>query len=295
VFYNVLYPMLATTDGVLVVSSTPWSTDSVFYQMCMSEHFSKHVVNWKEVVESGLMKKEFIEEMREQLPLERFQREFEAKFVEDVDRWLPQSLIASCINSELEPYSFHDSPKGAFYVGVDFGKHQDYSVVAVVEAVGKALKLVHVHRFPLETEYASVIGYIKSLCDRWQTVRAVYADQTGVGDYIVSDMKNAGITNVTGITFTVATKEEMATILREKCRQNMFQIPYVPAKGPRDIDLPAELNVERYELTKTGHIKFSHPEGTHDDVFWAVALAVYAAAQHPFKGGWVDFGELSEK
>lgn len=42
-----------------------------------------------------------------------------------------------------------------------------------------------------------------------------------------------------------------------------------------------ELNVEKYELTKTGKISFSHPEGTHDVRFWALALAVYAAEQAP--------------
>jgi len=48
-------------------------------------------------------------------------------------------------------------------------------------------------------------------------------------------------------------------------------------KIPYDRDLLDELNAERYELTKTGKIAFSHQEGTHDDRFWAVALAVYAA------------------
>ncbi|MEM3065865.1 MAG: hypothetical protein QXI81_00835 [Nitrososphaerota archaeon] len=33
-------------------------------------------------------------------------------------------------------------------------------------------------------------------------------------------------------------------------------------------------------MTKEGSIKFYHQEGTHDDVFWSMALAVYAS-----KGG----------
>ncbi|MEM2925699.1 MAG: hypothetical protein QXJ68_08450, partial [Methanocellales archaeon] len=41
--------------------------------------------------------------------------------------------------------------------------------------------------------------------------------------------------------------------------------------------LIAELNTERFELTKAGHIQFSHPSGTHDDRLWALALAVYGA------------------
>lgn len=37
------------------------------------------------------------------------------------------------------------------------------------------------------------------------------------------------------------------------------------------------MNVERHELTKTGHMQFSHLSGTLDDRLWALALAVYAS------------------
>lgn len=284
VFYNVLYPMLSTTDGTLIASSTPWSKDSVFYRMCQNPEFSKHVTTCEDVVKSGLIKQSFIDEMRAQLPFERFQREFMAEFVEDVDAWLTQSLIVSCIDSNLQPLDFQDVPQGEFYVGVDFGKEQDFSVILVVEKAGQILRVLHMHRFPLKTEYASVIGYVKSLQDRWQSVRAVYADITGVGGYIVEDMVRSGIQGVNGVTFTVQSKEEMATILREKMRTGEVKIPYVPARKLEDIDLTAELNIEKYELMKTGHLRFSHPEGGHDDVFWSTALAVYASVQSPLPG-----------
>jgi len=38
-----------------------------------------------------------------------------------------------------------------------------------------------------------------------------------------------------------------------------------------------DIDVERYELSKSGKLLFNHPQGTHDDRFWAAALAVYAA------------------
>jgi phage FluMu gp28-like protein len=147
----------------------------------------------------------------------------------------------------------------------------------------------------LNTEYASVIGYVKSLQDRWRIFRATYADVTGVGDYIVEDMQKSGVSNVTGVNFSLQSKEEMATILREKMRAGEVKIPYKPADSLRDVDLTAELNVEKFELLKTGHIKFSHPEGSHDDVFWATALAVYGAAKHPGTLGLVDFGTVGDK
>ena len=169
-------------------------------------------------------------------------------------------------------------------MGVDFGKEQDFSVVLVVEKQSSMLRVVHVHRFPLHSEYASVIGYIKSLQDRWKVIRAIYSDVTGVGNYIVEDMVRSGIQGVIGVTFTVKSKEEMATILREKMRNGEVKIPYVPTRKLDDIDLTAELNIEKFELMKTGHLRFSHPEGGHDDVFWSIALGVYGAVQSPLPG-----------
>jgi hypothetical protein len=133
----------------------------------------------------------------------------------------------------------------------------------------------------LHTEYASVIGYIKSLQDRWKVIRAVYADVTGVGNYIVEDMIRSGIQGVNGVNFTVNSKEEMATILREKMRSGEVKISYIPTRKLDDIDLTAELNIEKFELMKTGHLRFSHPEGGHDDVFWSTSLAILSSVKSP--------------
>lgn len=48
---------------------------------------------------------------------------------------------------------------------------------------------------------------------------------------------------------------------------------------PFDGALYHELNVERYELAKTGTIQFSHPDGSKDDRFWSLALRITAAQQ----------------
>jgi phage FluMu gp28-like protein len=102
VFYNVLFPMLQTTDGTLIVSSTPWGKDSVFYRFAQNPDFSKHKINYQAVIDAGLAKKEFIEEMRRELPSERFRREFEAEFVEDEMAYLSQDLITRCIDPDAQ-------------------------------------------------------------------------------------------------------------------------------------------------------------------------------------------------
>ena len=55
--------------------------------------------------------------------------------------------------------------------------------------------------------------------------------------------------------------------------------PLLNWERPYPGDICTELNVERYDLRKDGTIGYSHPNGTHDDVFWSIALAVYATVE----------------
>jgi phage FluMu gp28-like protein len=56
VFYNVLFAMLQATDakhgtGILILSSTPWGKDSVFF--AQNPDFSKYRINYEAVIEAG--------------------------------------------------------------------------------------------------------------------------------------------------------------------------------------------------------------------------------------------------
>jgi hypothetical protein len=108
IFYNVLYPMLQTTDGSLIVSSTPWGKNTVFYKFSQNPDFSKHHITWEDVVKANLAKPSFIEEMRRSMPMDRFRREFDAEFTEDETSFLSQDLITRCINPDASfiPDSF---------------------------------------------------------------------------------------------------------------------------------------------------------------------------------------------
>jgi len=276
---------LGTTAGKFVVSSTPWNTDSVFWRICNDPAFKgwkvSHVT-WRDAQEpNGPLKKSILEEIRKQYADDpaRWRREMEAEWAEDQDVWLPQSLIAKCIDKDLELYDFESVQRGEFYAGVDFGKHEDYSVIAVIQKVEEGFCLVHLKIFPLETSYASVIGYLKALSDRWGGFQKIRVDMTGVGDYICEDMTNAGIENVEGVTFTMPRKQEMAMLLKQRMLEGKFKFPYFTWEKPYHSDYPSELNVERFQLRKDGSITFSHPRGTHDDVFWATALALYGTME----------------
>jgi hypothetical protein len=87
-------------------------------------------------------------------------------------------------------------------------------------------------------------------------------------------MHEAGLRQAEGINFTQNTKQEMTQLMKQRMQESILKIPF-------NRNLLDELNTERYELTKTDKIAFSHPESTHDDRFWTLALAVYAAETAP--------------
>ncbi|MEM1558248.1 MAG: terminase family protein [Thermoproteota archaeon] len=269
---NVLYPMLSTTDGAMICSSTPWGVNSMFYRVCHDPSWSHHVATWEDAYREGLYSKTFVETelkaLRESNP-QQFKIEYECEFIPDMDSWLSQDLIAKCVDGSLEYVDYGTQLEGEFYAGVDLGKHQDYSVIAVLKREDDVLKLIHLKRFPLETAYASIIGYLKGLYDNLKTIQSILMDQTGVGEYIVEDVRNTGLP-VEGVILTAESKEQIMTYLKNIMMRGLLKYPY-------DRQLLHEINVEKYELSKSGHVMFTHPSGTHDDMLWALALAVYAS------------------
>jgi phage FluMu gp28-like protein len=282
---------ISTTKGKVLVSSTPWNTDSVFYKIFHNEdysHFVRSHVTWQQALEpNGPLDRVTVGIIRKQLSEDpwRWKREMEADWAEDESAWLPQSLITKCIATEktlgheLEMWDWEGPYRsGNLYAGLDLGRVQDHSVLVIIEEVGGKFLLRHIKIFDLDMSYASVIGYVKTLQDRWGGFCKIRVDSTNQ-DYVVEDMKNNGIDNVEGVRFSLPRKQEMATLLKQRMVNNQFWYPYFKWRMPYPSEWVTELNVERFELRKDGSIALNHPSGTHDDCFWACALSLYATVE----------------
>ncbi len=134
----------------------------------------------------------------------------------------------------------------------------------------RIVRIIFLKRFKLGTEYGSVLGFLKLINHKLDTVRRILIDQTGVGEVFVEEAIKSGLKNAQGIMLSLPAKEQVMVYLKQLMQEKRVEIFY-------DVDFINELNVERYELTKTGQVQFSHPDGTHDDRLWALALAVYAS------------------
>jgi phage FluMu gp28-like protein len=279
VITRIVFPMLSTTDGYAIFLSTPWGRDHFFYHAFVDPIYSVHKVRSSEC---PLIKPEFLEEMRQNMTHEAYVMEYEAEFIEALNSFFSQSLIRSCVElaqkNNVEPCERLETlfPAGDYYCGVDFGKLQDYSVMMVLRREGDILKLVYMYQFPLETSYTRVIGHLVRANQKFQ-FRSVLVDQTGVGEPVLEEIRNQGVRNVDGIKFTVQTKEELLTSLKIAMEQNRLAIPY-------NKRLCEQINEQQFEYSKSGHLQFSHPENSHDDMLWALSLSCFASTRVPPPG-----------
>jgi phage FluMu gp28-like protein len=274
--------MLSTTNGTATFLSTPWDKNHFFYKAFLNPDYSIHKIKSNEC---PLITPEFLKEMQQNMTHEAYLMEYEAEFIEALNSYFPQTLIRKSVeqaqkqNLELHTNLEQDYPKGQYHAGIDFGKLQDHSAIAITKTEDNTIKLFHIHEFPLETPYTQVIGHLAKANKKLQLQKTLI-DQTGVGEPILEEIRNQGINCAEGLKFTAETKEQLLTGLKMLMEQEKLAIPYHRR-------LCEQINDQQYAYTKTGHLQFSHPPNSHDDMLWSLALAAKASKTEAQPKLWV--------
>lgn len=281
VIASVIFPMLATTNGKAVMLSTPWGRDHIFYRSFKNPNYwSQHV----RAEECPRISKEFLEEQRYGIGDLRYKMEYEAEFVEDENSFFSQDLIRECV----EDYDLIDEGQlkvegkiaGDYFLGADFGKRVDYSVVVLLkEEENERLRLVFLKQFALGTPYTEVVAFIQRVNQKFDVVNG-FVDQSAVGESLVEEIKEFA-SQIGGVTFTAKIKQDMMILLQTRMEQKRLILPL-------DRALLSQMNEQQYRFGRAkptekpeekGIMTFYHPSGTHDDQLWSLALAAYAAKE----------------
>ena len=101
-------------------------------------------------------------------------------------------------------------------------------------------------------------------------------DSTGVGDPIVERLQRE-LPNVEGYHFSSTSKQKLMEGLAMVIQSDEITYP----SGA----IVAELDAFMFEYTRTG-VRYSAPEGVHDDCVMALALAVYGRTGAAGVGVW---------
>ena len=202
-----------------------------------------------DAVRAGILTAEEIEDARREYPENVFRELFLAEASDDAGNPFGQSHIRACI----APMAEGEPDVWAW----DLGKHVDYTVGIGLTKGGQVCRLERWQKPWMDAirEIVLLTGGVRAL-----------VDSTGVGDPILEGLQQHG-SNFEGFHFTPQSKQQIMEGLAVAIQQRMVTYP----EGP----IVNELESFEYSYTRTG-VRYSAPEGLHDDCVCALAMAVRA-------------------
>ncbi len=201
-----------------------------------------------DAVEGGVLAAEEVEDAKSVLPEQVFRELYLAEPSDDGGNPFGQDAIRACIAPQST-----DAPQAW---GWDLAKSQDYTVGIGLDQAGGTSAF---HRW--QKPWEDTIRDIRHLTG---SVGAL-VDSTGVGDPVLEALQK-GCQNFEGFKFTQPSKQQLMEGLAVAIQQRQITYP----EGP----IVNELESFEYEYTRTG-VRYSAPEGLHDDCVMALALAVH--------------------
>lgn len=208
-------------------------------------HYAK--ITALDAIEAGVLDAQEIEDARRDLPADVFKELYMAEASDDEGNPFGLDAIHACV----APLSA-GAPDAW---GWDLAKSIDWTAGIALDADGRTCRLERFQQPWEETTTAIVTAT--------GTVRAL-VDSTGVGDPIIERLQR-GRQNFEGFKFSAASKQQLMEGLAIAIQQREITFP----DGP----ITAELEAFEYAYTRTG-VRYSAPEGMHDDCVCALALAV---------------------
>ena len=214
-----------------------------------------------------------IEEARGDLPEAIYRQEYLAEFLEHEGAVFRN--IQACTKAPEATVEDHKQHRKV--LGVDWGKHNDFTVLSVVCAdCGQELAL---DRFN-QIDYTVQRQRLWALSEKWQPAQ-ILAEANAMGEPIIDQLQSEGFP-VIGFTTTASSKPQLIENLalafeREECQ-------WLPASvGIAELEA-----YERKVSATTGRSSYSAPSGLHDDTVIARALAWRAAC------GTIDFDSVPQ-
>lgn len=256
---DVILPTLADYDGDLMLISSPNGMNHFFswYQRGLSD--GVEVASWRAPTTdnpSPTIRAKY-EKMKLLTPAHKFAQEWDAEFREDAGIF--QNVRESA--TAIRQHSPEHNHKYSF--GLDFGRVNDYTVIAVYDQTINAL--VNLDRFT-DMNFDAQLARIEHWYNRFHP-EVMVCEQNNFGAPLIETMRNRGMP-VQAWTTTLASKNEMIDELA--LRFQMHDISIIP-----DEILISELLAFTGKRLASGLYQYSAPSGMHDDTVIALGLVVF--------------------
>lgn len=210
--------------------------------------YGYHRITALDAVDAGVFPRSEMESAREDLPAEVFAELYMAEATELGTNPFGIQAIRNCTLEGL-------SDENAVAWGWDLARKRDWTVGIGLDVYGRVAAM---HRFQMDWPETTrrIIESTKK--------KGALVDSTGVGDVVLQQLERDGGRNFIGFLFTQRSKQQIMEGLSLAIQRQEVYFP----NGV----LVDELEAFEYEHTRTG-VRYSAPEGLHDDCVCALALA----------------------
>lgn len=255
-WHNTIQPMMLDFNPDVLIGGTP-KGKGLFFRLATIAQEKKgweyfHFTSF----DNPYLSREELEELVSEIPQSIQKQEIYAEFLED------SSTVFRNIRKAIGAVPMEQEPEKSYVAGLDLARLQDYTWLIILDSQGNQ---VYSDRFN-EVDWSVQKRRIANAVKKYNAL--LLMDSTGVGDPIYEDLRNMGLA-VEGYKLTIESKKQLIQALMMSFEQEQIKIFDDPI-------LLNELEIFEYEITPSGAIRYSAPDGYHDDGVIALALANWA-------------------
>ena len=289
--FNVIYPTIISTQGSIVLISTPGLSAGEFYQSCISDNdfystFKRFTFTHADAVFADGTPLVALEELARECARcggansPEWKREYLVEFTDAEGAFFDIKAVQDSMLNDNDIVEF-GTPGHKYVIGADIGQKNDFTVFAVIDYTDpKHCELVNLVKFNGETT-DTIMYKLHETAMRYNPTR-VLIDSAGIGQSVLEHLQNSyhGI-KYEGFNFNRTSKPKVMNNLNIMLVRHELSLL-------QNKDILTEMASFFYkENPETKHISMSGANGVHDDIPIAIALAVEAS------GVMNTYGELA--
>jgi hypothetical protein len=268
----IFQPVLRENKGTATFVFTPKGKNHSWKLLQMAKGNPEWFSSIVKATESDVFTKQDLEEIKRNTPESLYNQEYMCEFLDGAGQFFRR------IHQNKYPALKALPPEGDFQLGVDLAKYQDWTVIT-------PFNLNFFIAYPQDrfnqVDWNLQKARIEAAARKHHTIDTqetalIWPDATGVGDPVVEDLRAKGLRiggeHNEGFKFTEVSRTNLLNNLAILLEQDKIKIP-------DDEGLLSELESFRYELTETGKIKITVPEGMTDDRVMSLALSVWGVRE----------------
>ena len=244
-----------TIGEKIILCSTPNGNQGFFYEFCQLglNGESKYKTKTISIYDNPFVSREEIEQIKRLIPEKVFRQEYLGEFLDGSG-----SVFSNYLNCIKEKPSL----TGRYYAAIDWGKN-DYTVLTIINNLKEVVEIYRINGM----DYTQQVKLVAEKLRKYNPI-VTLSEENNIGT-VVNELLRKEYKNIQTITLNNTLKKEIIEGLVVAFENNNIGIP-------KDDNLLREL--QSFTATynhSTGTVKYSAPNGLHDDMVISLAYAYY--------------------